>query len=278
MPEHEFGGATSFKELERQGWGAKAGNYDALGGQITVGAVGPLLDAAGVRTGMRVLDVAAGPGYVAAGADARGAHAIGIDFAADMVSEARRRYPKVEFHEGDAENLAFDTSSFDAVVCAFGLLHMADPDKAIAEAYRVLRPDGRFAFTVWSGPDRHDFFAIVLKALQEHGNTQVSLPPAPPIFRFSDPAECRDVLTRAGFVDASVIELPLKGRARSIEWILDCIYKGTVRTAAVLERQTPDAIDRIHRAIREGAERFMRDGGYEMAWPAVLAAARRPLS
>src|SRR5215471_3150475 len=71
MPGHESGGATSFKELERQGWGAKAGNYDALGGQITIGAVGPLLDAAGVRTGMRVLDVAAGPGYVAAGADAR---------------------------------------------------------------------------------------------------------------------------------------------------------------------------------------------------------------
>ena len=188
------------------------------------------------------------------------------------------RYPNIEFHEGDAENLAFDTSTFDAVVCAFGLLHMADPDKAIAEAYRVLRPDGRFAFTVWSGPDRHDFFAIVLKALQEHGNTQVSLPPAPPIFRFSDPAECRDVLTRAGFADASVIELPLKGRARSIEAILDCIYKGTVRTAAVLERQTPDAIDRIHRAIREGAELFMRDGTYEMAWPAVLAAARKPLS
>jgi ubiquinone/menaquinone biosynthesis C-methylase UbiE len=179
MPEHEFGGATSFKELERQGWGAKAGNYDALGGQITVGAVGPLLDAAGVRTGMRVLDVAAGPGYVAAGADARGAHAVGMDFAADMVAEARRRNPNIEFQEGDGENLAFDTSSFDAVVCAFGLLHMADPDKAIAEAYRVLRPDGRFAFTVWSGPDRHDFFAIVLKALQEHGNMQVSLPSGP---------------------------------------------------------------------------------------------------
>jgi hypothetical protein len=78
------------------------------------------------------------------------------------------------------------------------------------------------------------------------------------------------VLTRAGFVDASVIELPLKGRAPSFEAILDCIYKGTVRTAAVLERQTPDAIDRIHRAIRTGVERFMRDGGYEMAWPAPM--------
>jgi ubiquinone/menaquinone biosynthesis C-methylase UbiE len=144
---------------------------------------------------MRVLDVAAGPGYVAAGADARGAHAVGIDFAADMVSEARRRYPNIEFHEGDAENLAFDTSSFDAVVCAFGLLHMADPNKAIAEAYRVLRPDGRFAFTVWSGPDRHDFFAIVLKALQEHGNTPSIAAAGPadlPVQRPSGMPRCAD--------------------------------------------------------------------------------------
>ena len=276
MAERGVADAPSFKELEQQGWGAKADNYDAFAGQITVGAVAPLLDAAGVGAGMRVLDVACGPGYVADGATARGAHAIGIDFAANMVAEARRRYPRIEFREGDAENLAFDTASFDAVVCAFGILHCADPDKAIAEAYRVLRSDGRYAFTVWMGPDRHDFFAIVLKAIERHGNMQVSLPPAPPIFRFSDPAECRKVLTQAGFVDASVLELALDWRAPSIEAILDCIYKSTVRTSMMLERQTPDALDRIHRAICESAERFARGGAYEIAWPAMLAAARKP--
>jgi ubiquinone/menaquinone biosynthesis C-methylase UbiE len=225
---------------------------------------------------MRVLDVASGPGYIAAGAEARGGHAIGIDFAADMVAEARRRYPKIEFREGDAENLAFDTACLDAVVCAFGILHIADPDRAIAEAFRVLRPDGRFAFTVWAGPDRHDFFAIVLEALEGHGNMQLSPPPAPPIFRFSESVECRKALTQAGFVDASVRELALKWRAPSIEAILDCIYKSTVRTSMLLERQTPAALDRIHQAIRDNAERFAHDGAYEIAWPAVLAAARKP--
>src|SRR6478735_2459067 len=104
IAEHKPAAAT-FKELERQGWGAKADNYNALAGQITAGAVAPLLDATRVRAGTQILDVATGPGYVAAGA---GAHAIGIDFAADMVAAARRRYPRIEFREGDAENLAFD--------------------------------------------------------------------------------------------------------------------------------------------------------------------------
>ena len=269
---------ATFKELERQGWGAKADHYDAFAGKITAGAVAALLDATGVGARTQILDVATGPGYVAAGAEARGAHAIGIDFAADMVAAARRRYPKIDFREGDAEDLAFDPASFDAVVCAFGILHIANPDKAIAEAYRVLRPDGRFAFTVWSGPDRHDFFAIVLKALEAHSNTQVPLPPAPPIFRFSDPVECRKALTEAGFADPSVVELALKWRAPSIEAILDCLYKSTVRTSMLLERQTPAARDRIHRAIRDNAERFAHDGAYEIAWPAVLAAARKPRS
>ena len=268
--------ATTFKEFERQGWGAKANDYDAFAGQITVGAVAPLLDAAGVGAGMRVVDVACGPGYVAAGAAARGAQAIGVDFASDMVAKARRRYPQIEFREGDAENLALEAASFDAAACAFGLLHLADPDKAIAKAYRVLRPGGRYAFTVWAGPERHDFFAIVLKALQKHGDLQVSLPPAPPIFRFSDPAECEKALTQAGFVDASVVEAPLQWRAPSVPAILDCVYRGTVRTAMLFERQTPEARERIHGAIHEEAERFARGGAYEIAWPAVLAAARKP--
>jgi len=60
MAERGVADEPSFKELERQGWGAKADYYDAFGGQITVGAVAPLLDAAGVGADMRVLDVACG--------------------------------------------------------------------------------------------------------------------------------------------------------------------------------------------------------------------------
>src|SRR5207248_2595421 len=108
-----------------------------------------LLDAARVAKGARVLDVACGPGYAAAAAAARGAIATGVDFSSEMVEEARGRFSGIEFLEGDAEQLAFSNSTFDAVVLNFGMLHLARPEQALAEAYRLLRPGGRVAFTVW---------------------------------------------------------------------------------------------------------------------------------
>jgi len=269
-------GALSFKDLEQRNWAAKAPAYDAWVGAITSGVVEPLLDATQVDRGMQVLDVACGPGYCAGQAAARGATAIGIDFAPTMIVEAQRRFPGIDFREGDAENLAFADGSFDAVVCAFGLLHMATPDRAIVEAYRVLRAGGRYAFTVWATPDRHDFFRLVLDAIQAHGRMDVPLPPAPPLFRFSDAEESRRVLTGAGFTDVSVREVPLVWRAESPNAVVDMIYKSTVRAALLLEHQTPEARERVQKAITEGAAQFTKDGAYKMAFPAVLSVARKP--
>jgi SAM-dependent methyltransferase len=276
MTQHSADGSVSFKDLERQAWTAKASAYDAWAGTITSGAIEPLLDATQVSAGMRVLDVACGPGYGAGQAAARGAMAIGIDFAPTMITEARRRFSGIEFREGDGENLAFADGSFDAVICAFGLLHMAEPERAIEEAYRVLRPGGRYGFSVWATPDRHEFFALVLRAIQAHGRMDVPLPPAPPLFRFSDPEESSRVLAATGFVDVMVREEPLIWQAPSAEAIIDMIYKSTVRAAMLLERQAPEARERIHRAILDGAAQFARDGEYTLAFPAVIAAARKP--
>ena len=274
MAEHAAAG--SFKDLERQGWTAKASAYDSWIGTVTRNAVDPLLDATQVSAGMRVLDVACGPGYIAGQAAARGAKAVGIDFAPTMVAEAKRRFLETEFREGDGESLTFADGSFDAVICAFGLLHMAEPERAIGEAYRVLRSGGRYGFSVWATPDRHEFFALVLRAIQTHGRMEVPLPPAPPIFRFSDPEECARVLTATGFVDVSVREQPLTWRAASAEAIVDMIYKSTVRMAMLLEQQAPEARERIHQAIMDDAARLARGGTYTMAFPAVMAAARKP--
>ncbi len=272
----EPGHEASFKDLEQQGWIAKASGYAAWLGEITAGAADPLLDATHVTRGTRLLDVASGPGYGAARATARGAKAVGVDFAPSMVEHARRLFPDTEYREGDAENLNFDDGIFHAVICAFGLLHMADPDRAIAEASRVLAAGGHYAFTVWATPDRHQFFELVLGAINKHGRLDVPLPPAPSLFRFSDADESRRALTRAGFAAITVTEIPIVWRCASPHDAVEVIYKSTVRTAMLLERQTPEARERIHQAIIEGAARFRQDGGYAMNFPAVLVAARKP--
>jgi len=96
---------------------------------------------------MRVLDLACGPGLVAAAAVGRRALPVGLDFSSAMIALARADHPGIRFEEGDAEVLPFADEAFDAVVANFGIHHVAEPNRALTEARRVLRPGGRVAFT-----------------------------------------------------------------------------------------------------------------------------------
>jgi ubiquinone/menaquinone biosynthesis C-methylase UbiE len=98
---------SAFRAFEHAGWENIPTRYHEAFGHLTTQAMDPLLEAVDVRSGVRMLDVATGPGYVAAAAAQRGASVVGVDFSAAMVAEARRRYPAVTFQEGDAEELPF---------------------------------------------------------------------------------------------------------------------------------------------------------------------------
>lgn len=268
----------TFKEQELAGWGAKARAYDDYAGRITTQIVEALLDAAAVQAGTELLDVACGPGYLAGAAARRGANATGIDFAPAMLSEAKRNFPRAEFRQGDAEALQFESGGFDAVVCGFGLGHMPEPDKALLEAFRVLRPGGRYAFSWWCAPDKHEFFALVMGAVKAHGTLDVPLPPAPPMFRFSDAAECKRALSCAGFSDPGVQEHALRFDLQSPQGALDLISRSSVRTAMVLDLQSPEARARIEEAILAGVQAYKRERGFSIGWPALVASGRKPSS
>lgn len=262
---------AAFHAFEKSGWERASPHYDDAFGALTRQTAAPLLDAAGVSAGNRVLDVATGPGPVAAAAAARGADVTGLDFSAAMLAEAKRRQPSIAFREGDAEALPFDASSFDAVVMNFGLLHLSRPDTAIAEAYRVLRGGGRYALTVWAPPEEAVGFGLVLAAVREFGNPDVPLPEGPPFFRFSDHAEFRRTLEHAGFSDVQIQALALTWRLPAPDAAFDAISRGGVRTSAVLRAQTPAALEAIRAAVRRGVERYERDGVFLVPMPAVLA-------
>lgn len=266
-------GADAFKAFEHEGWERVAGPYRDAFSSLTVQSIAPLLDAVATGPGVRLLDVACGPGDATAAAARRGARSTGVDFAAAMVEQASRLHPGVEFRTGDAEALPFDDGVFDAVVANFGMLHFARPDQAIVEAARVLRSGGRFAFTVWAPPEKCEGFAIVLDSIAAHGRTDVPLPEGPPFFRFADHDECRRVLAATGFRDTAVRELPMRWRLLSPGALIDAFLEGGVRTRGLLRAQTPEALDAIQEAARCAAAAYGRGEGeaVEFSMPAVLA-------
>jgi ubiquinone/menaquinone biosynthesis C-methylase UbiE len=269
-------GKATFKDLEREGWEARAEIYDARLGALTAQAAATLLDAVAARRGLNLLDVATGTGAIAGAAAARGLAATGVDFAPSMVALAARRRPDATFLVGDAEMLPFANATFDAVTCGFGLLHLARPDDALAQAFRVLRPGGRFAFSVWCDPSSSKFHALVLEAVARHGNPAAALPPAPPPFRFSDHAECRRVMQAQGFVDVDVRVVPLVLTIPA-DALLSYVVQGTVRMALLIEAQSPDARGAIERAIVEAGEQYRAGDGLVIPMPAVIASGRKPL-
>jgi len=267
--------SDAFHTFEQIGWQRAAERYgDAFGG-VTRQTIPSLLQAAGVKAGTRLLDVASGPGYVAAAAAAAGATAVGVDFSSQMVALAARLNPGIRFEEGDAESLAFPDGSFDAVAINFGVLHLARPDVALAEARRVLVAGGRCALTVWAKPEVSVGFGIVLRAIETHGRMDVPLPEGPPFFRFSDPDEAARSLVAAGFAEPRVEQIPLVWRLDSAAALYDAFVEGAVRTAALLKAQTPAALAAIRRAIADGVEPYRRGQTFEIPMAAVLSSGTR---
>jgi SAM-dependent methyltransferase len=264
----------SFRDAELAGWSARPVSYDRHLAPVTNQVVAPVLTGLGQVAGKRVLDVCCGPGHLAAAIAAEGGVVDGVDFAAPMVARARENYPELEFRQGDAEALAYAEGTFDHVVCAFGVMHLSRPDTAIAEAFRVLNPRGRYVFTHWAKDD--ELLSIVLSAIAEHGAPVSNLPDAPPPMRFSDPLECRRVLEISGFIEVRVDRIETTCTTEQPEALLDLINGGAVRAAIVLEAQEPARRARIHDAIFGAAKSHISEGRVIIRRPVVMASGVKP--
>lgn len=249
-----------YREFEHSGWERAAASYADTFENVSRRFVPALLDAVGVSHGCQLLDVACGPGAVAAEAHLRGADVVGVDFSPNMVAEAKARHPALKFRHGDAEALQFEDGSFDAVVIGFGLHHFPFPNRAVAEASRVLRRGGRLAFTTWAPPEEHVMHKIVVSAVREAGDTGAALPVAPG-GAVNEISVCERLLTDAGFERTSISVQVLKIHVKidSARQLMDMLIAGTVRLSTTLRSQPSEktaaicaAIDREMTPYREG--------------------------
>jgi ubiquinone/menaquinone biosynthesis C-methylase UbiE len=211
-----------------------------------------LIDA---HPGMRVLDLACGPGTLSrrlAAMVSPGGEVVGVDLAPGMIVLARAlEITGARFELMDIEHLTFADASFDAAICGHGLQFIADLPAALREARRVLRPRGRFAASVPLAGRNEPVLALLDSAIDRW---------LPPARRADDLSETvrnaealRDATLEAGFATASVEVVEEEIRWESAEQMVTS-FMAWVDYAARLE-----GIDGVRRqAIKDDAVATLR--------------------
>ncbi len=267
----------AFNAFEAAGWERQAATYCELAGQVTAKLAGALLDAVAVGPGIRLLDIGTGPGTIAGCAAERGAQVVGIDVAEAMLERARARYPGSEFRRADAEELPFRDRAFDAVVGGFVLLHLGRPERAVAEATRILAAGGRAAFTVWDEPSRSRFLGIWHDAIISAGaKPPADLPEGPPAFRFADELEFAALLHSAGLADVRVETLAFTHRVSSGDELWEGLMGGAVRTPPVILAQPEPMLREIRSRFEQLLEQHRTGDGFDLPVSVKLASGRVP--
>jgi ubiquinone/menaquinone biosynthesis C-methylase UbiE len=257
------------RAFEYAGWQQAAPVYAATFARATTRFTEVLLDAARVGPGIRVLDIACGPGLGTAAARARGAIPIGSDFSAAMIALARAAHREIRFKEGNAETLPFSDASFDAAVSNFGIHHVPDTVRALSEAARVLRPGGRIAFTSWAAPSENIAWKILFDAISRHGSPGAAKTPASG-GGLRTPEDLLRVLKAAGFADTKADRVAGEWCFAAPEELLEGFRRGTVRTAALIGAQPAAAVPAIEAAIAEAVAAYRRADGFAVPIVAIL--------
>jgi ubiquinone/menaquinone biosynthesis C-methylase UbiE len=259
-------------------FGRGARDYDRVGTPV-FGTLGRrLVELAGVQAGDRVLDVATGRGAVlfaaAQRAGARG-RVVGVDLAAEMVAltaaDARsREVANAEVRVADAERLSdFGDETFDRVTCAFAIFLLPDPETALHEFHRVLRPRGTVALSSWRTCDpRYDWYPD----LRREFGVSVTLDTR----AFDTGDELTAALSASGFTDVRVsAERVLLRFADAEEWWRWLLTSGG---RATVESLDPEARARFREAAFERIREVYDGGAPELDEEALLAVANKPRS
>lgn len=164
-----------------------------------------------------VLDVAAGtgePGLTIA-SKVKSGKVIMTDLADDMLVIARENVQKagaknIEFRVCDVCELPFPDNNFDAISCRMGFMFFPDMFLAAKEIVRVLKPGGRIAISVWTGPDKNFWFSGIMDILKQ--NMELPTPPSgsPGMFRCAKDDLMSDLFMQTGLKDISQIEILTK--------------------------------------------------------------------
>jgi ubiquinone/menaquinone biosynthesis C-methylase UbiE len=269
--------AQKLREFERQGHDRVAQTYDAFFSPVTALAIEPVLDAVMASPGMRLLDIACGPGALTAAAANRGAHAVGIDLSPRMLELARQHHPDVDFREADVEHLPFADDSFDAVTGNFALGHLPYPEVALTECVRVLRGGGRIAIAWWDHPDRQRIQGVFREAIAELGAQPApDVPQGHATLRFCETKAFLALLHGAGLADVAIEAHGATYTIPDAETFWHGGRASLVLTGAAIRAQDTAMQAAIRTAFERRIEPYRDDSGFTMPVAFNIGRGRKP--
>jgi SAM-dependent methyltransferase len=234
------------------------------------------VEAAKIRAGDRVLDVACGTGVVAREAALRlggEGFVAGVDANPGMLAVAKRLAPTIEWREGVAESLPYEAGSFDAVVCQFGLMFFQDRAGALREMKRVLTPGGRIAVAVWECLDNSEAYPIEVALLERIAGKRAAEALRAP-FVLGDREELTTLFHDAGIDSVAIVTHNGTARFPSIRTMVEADLRGWLPVmGVVLEEEQIECI--LAEAERALSEYVTPNGEVEFNSPAHIASARK---
>jgi ubiquinone/menaquinone biosynthesis C-methylase UbiE len=256
---------------------AVAENYEKNVVTYTTGPFASiLLEHADPRPGERVVDVACGTGIVArlaAGHVGQSGSVVGVDINPHMIAVALSLMApagaSIEWREGSALALPLADDEFDLALCQAGLQFIPDRPAALREMYRVLKPGGRVAISVWASIERNPVQSIVWGTIARHLN--MPLADINPAFTLGDAGQLRSLLEEAGFSDATVIARYFTIRQPRNRKLIEQIFAscaGVLPQLATMDEERRASLARaVEREIGPAQQEYIE--GNEELYPTV---------
>jgi SAM-dependent methyltransferase len=232
---------------------------------------------AGVARGMRVVDVAAGPGTLAFLAARLGAAVSALDFSPVMVAQLKARMALesvrgVAAEVGDGMALPYADAAFDAGFSMFGLMFFPDRSKGYRELHRVVKPGARIVVSSWPPVDRTPLMGALFAALADlTPGPQAPSGPMP----LSEPDVIEAEMAAAGFGEIAVREVSSAEEASSMAALLDSLIR-TMAPVALLRRRLGTAWPAAEKLLRDRLTERFGPGPQRFELVALLGVATRP--
>jgi SAM-dependent methyltransferase len=238
-----------------------------------------LLEAADVRRGERVLDVACGTGVVARLAAPRigdAGRVVGLDVNAAMLAVARSLPPAagaaIEWCEASALAMPLPDAAFDVVLCQQGLQQFPDRLAALGEMHRVLRSPGRLAACVWGRIDGSPGMAALVEALERHVSLAAANNRRAP-FALGDADGLRSLVDHAGFHDVSVRTMTGTARFPSPDKLVE--YQLAATPLSTLGGMHDEAFAAVARDVSAALQAYVTEDGLALPMEVNLVVARK---